>query len=122
MQHLLEILERNFTLVCAVRGSRDSFDLYYWKFERLEIGNLPDAAALSWIGKELGQLGCSGRLLRTIATEVQRLCRGNPGLISRTLKMMKGSGVSLDDPIRVRRFFIDGQLSELKDRWMRTGR
>jgi hypothetical protein len=114
MQHLLEMLEQHFTLICAVRAVANAYDLYYWKFARLEVSNLSEAASRSWIERGLAQMGCSGSLARAITLEVQRMCRGNPKLISDTLKMMHASGVPLDDPIRVRRFFIDGLLSHLK--------
>jgi hypothetical protein len=116
MQHLLEILEQYFTLICAVRSSPGAYDLYYWKFERLEVGNLSAAAAIFWIERELAKMGCKGSLGRAVADEVQRLCRGNPGLISDTLNVMQDGAVPLDDPIRVRRLFIDGRLSHLKIR------
>jgi hypothetical protein len=114
MQHLLEILEQYFTLIFAVRAHPGAYDLYYWKFARLEVGKLPDAAARSWIEKDLAQRGCAGPLGRAIAAEVQRLCRGNPGLISDTLEAIRNNAVPLDDPIRVRRFVVDGRLSHLK--------
>lgn len=116
MQHLLEILEQYFTLVCAVRATPGTYDLYYWKFDRLEVGDLPVASAISWIERELAKINCRGSLGRAIADEVQRLSHGNPGLISDTLNAMKAGTVPLDDPIRVRRLFIDGRLSHLKIR------
>ena len=116
MQHLLELLEPHFTLVCGVRATPGTYDLYYWKFDRLEVRDLPVAAAVSWIERELAQLGCRGLLGRAIAYEVRRLSHGNPGLISDTLNAMRTSAVPLDDPIRVRRWFIDGRLSHLKNR------
>ncbi|MGA2263315.1 MAG: hypothetical protein ABSH28_18010 [Acidobacteriota bacterium] len=116
MQHLLEILEQYFTMIFAVRAHPGAYDLYYWKFDRLEVVKLPDAAARSWIERDLGQRGCAGPLGRAIAAEVQRLCLGNPGLISDTLDAIRNDAASLDDPIRVRRLFVDGRLSHLKIR------
>jgi hypothetical protein len=66
--------------------------------------------------QDLAERGCKGLLGRAIAAEVQRLCRGNPGLISDTLNAIQSNAVPLDDPIRVRRLFIDGRLSHLKIR------
>lgn len=114
MQHLLEILEQYFTLIFAARAHPGAYDLYYWKFDRLEVGKLPDAAARSWIERDLAQRGCTGPLGRAVATEVQRFCRGNPGLISDTLEAIRNDAVPLEDPIRVRRLFVDGRLSHLK--------
>jgi hypothetical protein len=122
MQRLLEILEEHFTLICAVRAMPGTYSLYYWKFDRLEVGALPDSAARSWIETELALLGCKGSLVRSIGDEVQRLCRGNPGLIADTLKAMRAGTVLLDDPIRVSRYFIDGRLSHLKNRRAPFGR
>jgi len=101
-------------LVFAVRAYPGAYDLYYWKFDRLEVGNLPDAAARSWIERDLAQRGCTGPLGRAIAAEVQRLCRGNPGLIADTLDAIRKNPIPLDDPIRVHRMFVDGRLSHLK--------
>jgi hypothetical protein len=97
-----------------VRAHPGAYNLYYWKFDRLEVGNLPNAAARSWIERDLAKRSCLGTLGRAIAAEVQRLCRGNPGLISDTLDAIRKNPAPLDDPIRVHRMFVDGRLSHLK--------
>jgi hypothetical protein len=110
MRHMLEILEEHCTLVFGVTASRDSYDLYYWKFDMLEICDLPKESARSWIDDELKLMGYSCRLRNTIGVELYRLTRGNPGAISRTLGAIRREPAPLDDPIRVRRMLIEGRI------------
>jgi hypothetical protein len=122
MQRLLEFLERHFTLFFAVTAVPAGYDLYYWRFERLEVGNLPEAVARSWVKATLGQVGYEESLARALANEVQRLCRGNPGLISDTVTALRECGDPVDDPIRIRRFFIEGRLNRFRSGQARAGR
>jgi hypothetical protein len=114
LESLLEILEHHFTLVCAVTAGKSAFDLYYWKFEKIEVKDLPARLALSWIELELGNLGYEGMLKRGISHEILRLTGGNPGAISETLIVIGRQTRLLDDPIRVRRMFIDGRLNRFR--------
>jgi len=118
LEHLLEILEQHCTLTCAVTAGRDAYDLYYRKFDKIEIKDLPAKLAFSWIEVELGKMGYAGPLKQGIAHEILRLAGGNPGAIFETLTMIRGQTRHLDDPIRVRRMFIDGRLN----RFMRISR
>jgi hypothetical protein len=52
----------------------------------------------------------AGSLKRAIALEIYRLTAGNPGAIARTLAIIGKQVISIDDPIRVRRMFIDGRI------------
>jgi hypothetical protein len=114
LEHLLEILEQHCTLACAVTSGRDAYDLYYWKFDKIEMENLPAKIAVSWIELELGNLGYAGTLKHGIGHEILRLTGGNPGTISETLAIIRCQPCRLDDPIRVRRMFIDGRLNRFK--------
>ncbi len=40
MKYLLELLEQHFTLVCAVTATPGAYDLYFWKYDRVEVGAL----------------------------------------------------------------------------------
>ena len=111
MQRLLELLEERFTLACAVTASRAAYDLYYWRFDRVELGDLQVDVALRWVEEELGCLRYAGSLQGAIAREVVRLAGGNPGSISETLNVIRSQRRPLDDPIRVRRMFIDGRMN-----------
>ena len=110
MRHLLEILEEHCTLACGVTAPRGGYDLYFWKFEALEVRNLPRESALSWIDEEIGCMGYKGRLRTTIGLELLRLTNRNPGSISRTLDVIRTQRIPLDDPIRVRRMLVDGRI------------
>jgi hypothetical protein len=114
MQHLLELLEERFTLACAVTANRAGYDLYYWKFDKIELADLPAAMALSWVEDELGVLGYRGSLRAALAREIINQAGSNPGSISRTLDVIRSQPRRLDDPIRVRRMFVDGLLNRLR--------
>ena len=110
MQRLLEMLETCSTLVFSVTANPDSYDLYYWKFDALEVGNLPRKIALTWIDAELRSICYADPLKKTMAREILRLTAGNPGAISQTLAVIANQTIPLDDPIRVRRMFVDGRI------------
>lgn len=118
MQRLLELLEERFTLACAATASRAGYDLYYWRFDKVELGDLKVDVALRWVEEELGCLRYAGSLQGAIAREVVRLAGGNPGSISETLNVIRSQPRPLDDPIRVRRMFIDGRMN----RYFRSSR
>ena len=111
MQRLLEMLEQRFTLACAVTANRAAYDLYYWKFEKIELADLPTAMALGWVEDELRIMGYGGSLRAALAREIIHQAGSNPGLISRTLDVIRSQPRRLDDPIRVARMFIDGLLN-----------
>jgi hypothetical protein len=113
LQHLLEIMEERCILAFGVTAVHGSYNLYYWKFKSLEINNLTRKAALDWIGEGLRNMNYSEALRKSIASEVFRLTRGNPGSISRTMSVISSQLVLVDDPIRVRRMFVDGKISRL---------
>jgi AAA+ ATPase superfamily predicted ATPase len=113
LQRLLEIMEERCVLAFGVTSLSGSYDLYFGKFKSLEIKNLPRKAALSWIGVALRTLNYPETLCTKIAPEIFRLTAGNPGLISRTLVVIGNQPSPIDDPIRVRRMFVDGQISRL---------
>jgi hypothetical protein len=114
MQHLLELLEDRFPLACAVTAHRAAYDLYYWRFDKIELTNLPTAMALGWVEDELGVLGYGGSLRAALAKEIIHQAGSNPGSISGTLDVIRFQPQRLDDPIRVRRMFIDGLLNRLR--------
>ncbi|MBZ5499371.1 MAG: ATP-binding protein [Acidobacteriia bacterium] len=113
MQHLLEMLEEHCTLAFGVTASRDSYDLYYWKFDLMEIRDLPKESALPWIDEELQLMGYHGTLRNSIGNELLRLTGGNPGAISQTLDVIRLERTPLDDPIRVRRMLIEGRIRNI---------
>jgi hypothetical protein len=113
LQHLLELMEERCTLAFGVTAVHGSCDLYYWKFKSLEIKNLTRKASLNWIGEELRNMNYSESLRKSIACEVFRLTCGNPGSISRTMSVVRSQPMPIDDPIRVRRMFLDGKISRL---------
>lgn len=113
LQHLLEIMEESCVLAFGVTGLPGSYDLYYWKFKSLEIKDLSRKAALSWIGAELRNMSYSKELEKTIASEIFRLTGGNPGSTSQTLSAISSQSVPIDDPIRIRRMFVNGKISRL---------
>ena len=113
MEHLLELLEQHFTVACAVTAMPGAYDLYFWKYDRVEVGDLPRNDALPWIESQLAGMGYGTRLSEEIAREVCRLGRGNPRTISDTLRAIASQVVPLDDPIRVRRMFVAGLWSSL---------
>jgi hypothetical protein len=110
MKHLLELLEQHFTLTCAVTAMPGAYDLYFWKYDRVEVGDLRRNDALPWIERELAGMGYESLLGKAIALEVYRLAWGNPRAISDTLHAIGSQVVPLDDPIRVRRMLISGML------------
>jgi len=114
LERLLEMLEQHCTLGCAVTARADAYDLYYWKFDKIEVKELPARLAFSWVDQELGHMDYTGPLKRGIAQEILRLAGGNPGSISETLGVIRRQSRRLDDPIRVRRMFIDGWLDRFK--------
>lgn len=115
LKRLLEIMEESCVLAFGVTSLPGSYDLYYWKFKSLEIKDLPRKAALSWIGAELRNMSYSKELEKTIASEIFRLTGGNPGSTSQTLSAICSQSVPIDDPIRIRRMFVDGKISRLSD-------
>jgi len=115
LKRLLEIMEERCVLAFGVRGLPGSYDLYFWKFKSLEVKNLSRKDALAWISAELRKMSYAEALRKTIAPEIFRLTGGNPGSISRTLYAIGSQRVPLDDPIRVRRMFVDGKISRLSD-------
>jgi hypothetical protein len=115
MQHLLELLDSSCTLVCAIRARPDEHDLYFCKFDKIELGNLPRETALRWIESELGLLGYCRRQKTRIAREILRLTKGHPKSCSDTLRIIRKQDLQIDDPIKVRRMFVDGLLSRLDD-------
>ncbi len=115
MQRLLELLEERFTLACAVTGNRGEHDLYYWKFDKIELAELPQTVSLNWVKNELGILGYRGQLCTALAKEIVHRAGGNPGLISGTIDVIRSHPQRLDDPIRVARMFLDGLLRRLRD-------
>jgi hypothetical protein len=110
LQHLLEIMEDHCVLAFGVTAAATAYDLYYWKFNALEVKNLPRKIALNWIRTELRKMSYPEPLGKAIAVEISRLANGNPGAISRTLSAMAMNPVPLDDPIRVRRMFVEGRI------------
>jgi len=108
MEHLLELLEQHFTLACAVTATPGAYDLYFWKYDRVEVGELPRNGALPWIERELAGMGYESVLRKAIALEVYRLAWGNPRAIFDTLHAIRSQVAPLNDPIRVRRMFIAG--------------
>lgn len=110
MQRLLESLETCSTLICGVTSGERAYDLYYWKFDAIEIGPLPKGSALSWIQTELGRMAYGDPLKREISLEVFRLSKGNAAAISRTLAVIQGQERRLEDPIQIRRMFVDGRM------------
>jgi hypothetical protein len=115
MQRLLELLEERFTLACAVTGNRGEHDLYFWKFDKIELVALPQTVALNWVEDEIGFLGYGGQLCTALAKEIVHRAGGNPGLISGTIDVIRCQPQKLDDPIRVARMFLDGLLKRLRD-------
>jgi hypothetical protein len=67
-------------------------------------------SALAWIDTELRRMKYAGSLKRAIALEIYRLAAGNPGAIARTLAIIGMQVISIDDPIRVRRMFVDSRI------------
>jgi AAA+ ATPase superfamily predicted ATPase len=59
MQRLFELLEEHCTLAFGATASHVALDLYYWKYDSLEVTNLARKAALEWIDVELRNL-CYG--------------------------------------------------------------
>jgi hypothetical protein len=57
----------------------------------------------------------SKELEKTIASEIFRLTGGNPGSTSQTLYAIRSQSVPIDDPIRIRRMFVDGKISRFSD-------
>jgi hypothetical protein len=110
MQRLLEMFETCCTMVFGLTATPDSYDLYYWKFDALEVGNPSRKTTLAWIDTELRHMNYAGSLKRAIALEIYRLTAGNPGEIARTLAIIGKRVISLDDPIRVRRMFVDSRI------------
>lgn len=115
MRHLLELLESSFTLACAIRARPDEHDLHFCKFDKIELGNLPNEAAFPWIDSELGLLGYHGRQKTKIAREVLRLTKGHPQSCADTLQIIRKQDPKIDDPIKVRRMFVDSLLSGFND-------
>jgi hypothetical protein len=110
MQRLLEMLETCSTLVYSVTSGPGTYDLYYWKFDALEVGNLPRKTALTWIDAALRNINYLDPLKKAMAREIFRLTAGNPGAISRTLSVISNQIIPLDDPIRIRRMFVDARI------------
>jgi Cdc6-like AAA superfamily ATPase len=48
--------------------------------------------------------------LSTDPLEINRLTTGNPGAIARTLAVIGRQVISLDDPVRVRRMFVNSRM------------
>ncbi len=116
LQHLIEIMEEHCVLAFGVTSVPGSYDLYFWKFKSLEINNLTRKASLDWINEELRNMNYSEALRKNIASEIFRLTRGNPGAISRTMSAISKQPRLVDDPIRIRRIFVDGKISQLSSR------
>jgi hypothetical protein len=110
MQRLLEMLETCCTLVFSVPAKPDSYDLYYWKFSAIEIKHLPRKVGLAWIDSILRGMAYVDPLKKAISHEIFRLTMGNPGAISRTLATIGNQPCPLDDPIRIRRMFVDSTI------------
>lgn len=111
MQRLFELLEERSTLVFSVTAVPVVSDLYYWKHESIEISSLSRKAAVEWIVSELGSLGYGNPLRNALAAEIFRFAAGNPGAISRTLAAIENQARQIDDPIRIGRMFLEGQIS-----------
>jgi len=110
LRHLLEILEQHFTLACAVTAVQHAYDLYYWGFDKIEVRDLPRDIAHTWVNQELEQIGYAEPLRNRLAREVTRLSAGNPGKIVETISAIRRQTLPLNDPIQVRRMFIDGLI------------
>jgi DNA polymerase III delta prime subunit len=113
MRRLLELLEEKFTLACAVTAHRGAYHLHYYRFDKVELVDLRPDLALGWVEDELGRLGYGEALRVALAREITRRAGNNPGLIAETLKVIRAQPQRLDDPIRVRRMFVDGMLNRL---------
>jgi hypothetical protein len=113
LQRLLEIMEDHCVLAFGVTGLPASYDLYYWKFQSLEIKELSRKVSLDWISMELRNMGYPEVLRKKIAAEIFRLTGGNPGSISQTVSVISRQPTPIDDPIRVGRMFLDGKISRL---------
>jgi len=113
MRHLLEMLEEHCTFAFGVTAARNGYDLYFYKFDIMEIGCLPRESAHPWIDSELRLMGYKGKLRNSIGIELYRLTGGNPGSISRTLDVIRLQRAQLDDPIRVRRMIIEGRIGTI---------
>lgn len=61
MKHLRKLLEKRFTLACAVTAGSAACDLYYWRFDKVELCDLPAEIALQWAEEELSRLGYVAR-------------------------------------------------------------
>jgi hypothetical protein len=68
---------------------------------------------MDWISMEFRNMGYPEALRKSIAAEIFRLTAGNPGSISRTISVISNQPVPIDDPIRVRRMFLDGKIGRL---------
>jgi hypothetical protein len=110
MQRLFEMFETCCTMAFGVTASASSYDLYYWKFDVLQVGNLQKKPSLAWINAQLSSMNYAGPLKKAIALELIRLTAGNPGAISRTIATIGKQAMPIDDPVRVRRMFIDGKI------------
>ena len=113
MQHLFELLEPHCTLAFAVNARPYEYELFYWKFCRIELRDLPPKTVLHWIDLELDHLGYRPSLKRRIAQEVMRLTGGHTRSVAQTLAVIQRQAVLLDDPIRVRRMYTDGLMQHL---------
>ncbi len=112
-RHLLELLEPHCTLACVVTARANEYDLYFWRFDRIELSDLPGESAIPWIEAELALTGYESGLKIKIALEIYRLTEGNPGAVSRTLELIRQQHRRLDDPVRVRRMYVDARANAL---------
>jgi replication-associated recombination protein RarA len=110
LKHLMEIMEDRCILIFGVTADRDSYDLYYWRFEAIEITNLRRKSALPWIAQVIRAMNYSEALCKAISNEIFNLTAGNPEAIQRTLSIISRQTEIIDDPIRIPRMFIEGQL------------
>ena len=78
----------------------------------VEVGILPKKTSLNWIGTKLCHRHYADPLKKAIAREVVCLAGGNPAAISRMLATAGSQAIRLDDPIRIRRMFVDGRILE----------
>lgn len=98
MQRLFEMLEEHCTLIFGVTAGHNSLDLYYWKFDAVEVGKLSRISALNRIDTVLRKLGYENPLKKVIAEEIFRLTAAIQGpfrellllsAISRACSMMQ---------------------------------
>lgn len=108
LKHLLELLEQECSLTCAVDAVNRAYPLYFWKFDPIELRDLPRKLAMGWIEGELADIGYRQPLRRAIALEVFRLSGGNPGRVARTLRRLSMQASPIASAIQVRHVYIDG--------------